>query len=342
MSVKFRDYYEVLGVKRDASEEQIRQAFRRLARKYHPDLNPRDKTAEEKFKEINEANEVLSDPEKRKRYDQLGANWKNGADFTPPPGWSGMGVDLGNLGEIFTGGGFSDFFETLFGGGRATTGTSDRRRRARQKGPSRGQDSEAEMAISLEDAHAGGRHRITIHATRPCPSCDGTGTASGVVCTTCRGSGHVISPRTIEVNIPPGAREGAIIKVPRQGQPGRGGGESGDLYIKLRLRPHPVFSISGDDITVDVQISPWEAVLGGQIEVPTIDGKAEIRIASGSQSGQRLRLRGQGMNKRGGGRGDQYVRLKIVVPTHPTESEKRLWREMSDASRFNPRSGWEK
>jgi curved DNA-binding protein len=341
--VKFKDYYEVLGVKRDASEEQIRQAYRKLARKHHPDLNPGDKAAEERFKEINEANEVLSDPEKRKRYDQLGANWRDGAEFTPPPGWGRVNVEYGDLRDIFgggatgtatSGGAFSDFFEMLFGGGRAEQADA---RGQRQRRRARGQDAEAEMEISLEDAHRGGRQRITMQAPRACPTCNGTGISSGVVCTTCRGTGQVISPKTIDVNIPPGARAGSIIKIPRQGQPGAGGAEPGDLFVKLQLKPHPTFTVTGDDLTTEVPLTPSEAVLGTSVEVPTMDGKAEMKVPAGSQSGQRLRLRGQGLNKRGGGRGDLYVRLKIVVPTHPNERERQLYEELASVSHFKPR-----
>jgi DnaJ-class molecular chaperone len=338
MAVKFKDYYEILGIKRDATEDQIRQAYRKLARKHHPDLNPGDKSAEEKFKEINEANEVLSDAEKRKRYDQLGANWQNGAEFTPPPGWGRVNVEYEDLGSIFSGGGFSDFFETLFGGARSS-GQTDSRRRSSSRSRAKGQDAEAEMEISLEDAHRGGRHRITLQGARACPTCNGTGAVGANVCPTCRGSGQVLSPKTIDVNIPPGAREGSVIKVAKQGQPGLGGSESGDLYIKLRVKPHPRFTVTGDDITTDLPITASEAVLGASIEAPTIDGKAEVKIPAGSQGGQRLRLRGQGLNKRGGGRGDAYVRLKIVVPTHPTEREKELYKELAEASQFKPRTG---
>ena len=340
MAVKFKDYYEVLGVKRDATDGQIRQAYRKLARKYHPDVNPGDKVAEDKFKGINEANEVLSDPEKRKRYDQLGLNWKNGAEFTPPPGWGRVNVQFDDLGGIFSGGGFSDFFETLFGGAKPT-GQSEHRRRATRGGTGRGQDAEAEMEISLEDAHGGGRHRITLQGTRACAACAGKGTTtSGVVCPTCRGAGQVLSPKTIDVNIPPAAREGSVIKVGQHGQPGTS--EPGDLYIKLKIKPHSIFTVSGDDITAEVPISPSEAVLGATIDVPTIDGKAEMKIPAGAQGGQRLRLRGQGLNRRGGGRGDQYVKLKVVVPTHPTDREKQLYRDLGEASHFDPRAGMEK
>ncbi len=336
MAVKFKDYYEVLGVKRDATDEQIRQAYRKLARKHHPDVNPGDRVAEDKFKEINEANEVLSDPEKRKRYDQLGPNWKNGAEFTPPPGWGHVNVPFDDLGGIFSGGGFSEFFETLFGGGAKTPSQTEHRRRSTRTRTGRGQDAEAEMEISLEDAHAGGRHRITLQGSRVCASCGGKGTTSGVVCKTCRGSGQVLSPKTIDVKIPPAAREGSVIKVGKQGQPG--GSEPGDLFIKLKIKPHPIFTVSGDDITAEVAVAPWEAVLGASIEVPTIDGKAEVRIPAGAQGGQRLRLRGQGLNKRDGGRGDQYVKLKVVVPTHPTDREKQLYRDLGEASDFDPRA----
>jgi DnaJ-class molecular chaperone len=332
MAVKFKDYYEVLGVKRDATESQVRQAFRKLARKYHPDVNPGNKDAEEKFKEINEAYEVLSDAEKRKRYDRLGPNWKNGAEFTPPPGWGRVRVDYEGFEEPSTGGGFSDFFEFLFGSGKSSSQEQTRRSK-----PVRGRDIETEMALSLEDAHRGGRHRITIQDTRTCPVCRGTGNAGGLICTSCRGAGRLLNPKTIGVNIPPGARDGSVIKVSKQGHRGTGGGDPGDLYIRLRIDPHPAFTVLGDDITVEVPIAPWEAVLGASIEAPSIDGKIELKIPAGAQGGQRLRLRGQGLNIRGGGRGDQYVKLKIVVPSSPTEKEKRLFKEMAEASRFNPR-----
>jgi DnaJ-class molecular chaperone len=338
--VKFKDYYELLGVKREATADQVRQAYRKLARKYHPDLNPGSKTAEDKFKEINEAYEVLSDTEKRKRYDQLGANWKEGAEFTPPAGW-GQGrvnVNVGDLSDLFgtAGGGFSDFFETLFGGTRSSQKTGQRARPPRPRS-ARGQDAEAEMSISLEDAHRGAVHRITLQGGRMCEACKGQGVFNGEQCAACRGTGQVMTPRVIDVKIRPGAREGAVIKVPRQGHPPIGRGEPGDLYIKLNVKPHSVFTVQNDDITAEIPITPAEAVLGAKIEVPTIDGKAEITIPPGSQGGQRLRLRGQGLNRRDGGRGDEYVKLKIVVPQDPTDREKNLYRELAQAGRDNPR-----
>jgi DnaJ-class molecular chaperone len=249
-----------------------------------------------------------------------------------------MRVEYGNIGDIFGGSGFSDFFETLFGGGKtAAQSDAGQRRRSARSRPTRGQDSEAEMTLSLEDAHRGGKHRITIQALKACPACNGSGSVNGAVCGVCRGAGQVISPRTMDVNIAAGGRDGSVIKLPRQGQPGTGGGEPGDLYVKLKIKPHPVFTVSGDDITAEVPITPSEAVLGARIEVPTIEGKAEMKVPTGSQGGQRLRLRGQGLNKRGGGRGDEYVKLKIVVPTSPSEREKELYKELASASKLNPR-----
>jgi len=325
--VRFKDYYETLGVKRDATDEQIRQAYRKLARKYHPDLNPRDRAAEDKFKQINEANEVLSDPEKRRRYDQLGPNWKDGAEFATPPGWSGVNVEFRDVGSVF-GGGFSDFFESLFGGTNRAKGPEPRKRTRR---PTRAQTVEAEMEIPLEDAHSGGRQRVTIQAVNVCRSCGGGGNTSSGVCPVCRGSGQIAAPKTIDVNIPPGARDGSVIKIKGQGQAAE------DLLVKLRIKPHPQFKVSGDDLIAEVGIAPWEAVLGASIEVPVLDGKVEARIPAGSQNGQKLRLKGQGLNKRGGGRGDEYVKLKILVPTHVTDEEKDLYSQLARKSRFKPR-----
>jgi DnaJ-class molecular chaperone len=333
MAVKFQDYYEVLGVPRTASEDEIRKAFRKLARKYHPDVNPGDKSAEEKFKQINEANEVLSDSEKRKRYDQLGQNWKAGADFTPPPGWEGMRVEYGDLGDLFGSGrgssGFSDFFESLFGGRRSSRAGAGFRMR--------GQDIEAEVALPIEAAHRGMTRSLTLQATETCPDCAGTGRKENKMCPTCRGAGLVSRPKSLEVNIPAGVREGSVIRLAGQGDPGTDGGPPGDLFLHVRLQPHPLFRIQGDDIQIELPVAPWEAALGGKANVPTIDGPVEMTIPAGAQGGLRLRLRGQGLNRRGGGRGDEYVKLKIVIPPKLTDAEKDLFQKLAAQSRFNAR-----
>ena len=345
MATKIKDYYDVLGVKRGASDNEIKQAYRKLARKFHPDLNPGDKVAEEKFKELQEAYDVLSDPENRKLYDQYGENWravKAGAG-APPPGWEGAqrsarragpsagGFDFGDFdfGSFRSeGAGGFDIFEEMFGGAG--------RGRGRRSG--RGADIEAELELSLEEAHRGGRRTLEMQMAEPCPTCGGTGLKDGKPCETCRGSGQVLKPKTIEVNIPPGVRDGSTIRLAGQGGTGSNGSEPGDLYLRVRLRPHPVFMVKGDDLEVELPIAPWEAVLGARVEAPTIDGKVELKIPPGANSGQRLRLRNQGLNKRKGGRGDEYVRLKIVVPKDVSPEERRLYEELQRVSRFEPRS----
>lgn len=358
---KNKDYYEVLGVKRDAPEDEIKKAYRKLARKYHPDLNPGDKAAEEQFKLLQQAYDVLSNAEDRKLYDQYGENWravKAGAGAPPPPGYEGYqgyegagrsarggaGAGPGGRGFNFddfdfsrfratgTGGtspGGFDIFEEMFGGGFG-------RGRATRSG--RGRDIEAELETSLEEAHRGGRRTLQMQTSEVCPTCGGTGVKDGKVCETCGGAGEVARPKTIEVNIPPGVRDGSTIRVPGQGGAGSNGSEPGDLYLHIRLRPHPVFTVKGDDLETELPIAPWEAVLGAKVEAPTIDGKVELTIPAGAKNEQRLRLRGQGLNKRKGGRGDEYVRLKIVVPKDVSPEERRLYEELKRVSRFQPRS----
>ena len=311
MAVKFRDYYDVLGLARTATEDEIKKAYRTLARKYHPDVNPGDKTAEEKFKELNEAYAVLSDPEKRKRYDQLGANWKTGSDFTPPPGWEYAQGNYEDLGDIFGGAGagrsatgFSDFFESLFGARRGT--------RAGPGFAMRGADIEAEIVLTLEETHRGVTRSITLQ--------------------------NPTGPKTLDVTIPAGVREGSVIRLAGQGMPGTGNAPAGDLLLHVRLRPHPLFTVVGEsDIQIDLPVAPWEAALGARVTVPTLDGSVEMTIPAGSQGGQQLRLRDQGLRQRQGGRGAEYVRLRIVNPPRLTESEKELYEKMAKASRFNAR-----
>ena len=311
MAVQFRDYYDVLGLARTATEEDIKKAYRALARKYHPDINPGDATAEEKFKELNEAHTVLSDPEKRERYDQLGADWQTGSDFTPPPGWEGGRGQYEDLGDLFGAAGsgrgaagFSDFFESLFGarGPRAGTGFA-----------MRGADIEGDLFLTLEDVHRGVTRSITLQS----PS----------------------GPRTLDVAIPAGVREGSVIRLAGQGMPGTSNAPSGDILLRVRLQPHPLFSVLGDgDIQIDLPIAPWEAALGARVTAPTLDGSVEMTIPPGAQGGQRLRLRGQGLNRpRGSGRGDAYVRLKLVIPSQLTDAEKALFAKLAAESHFNAR-----
>jgi curved DNA-binding protein len=335
MAVTFKDYYDILGVSRTSTLDDIRQAYRKLARKFHPDVNPGDKSAEEKFKDINEAYEVLSDEQKRKSYDRLGANWRAGADFTPPPQSAEDTFEFRDFGGAFGGNGdargFSDFFESLFGGRGARAGPGFRMG---------GQDVEAEISLSLEEAHRGGQQTISLQVTEPCDRCHGSGSIDGKVCPTCRGTGIVRRPRTLSVTIPPGVRDGSVIRLAGQGEAGANAGPAGDLLLRVRIEPHPVFKlIPPGDVETELPIAPWEAALGLKVTVPTLDGPVEVTVPAGASSGQRLRLRGRGLNKRGGGRGDQYVRLKIVMPPKLTAKEKDLFEQLAAISDFNPRSG---
>lgn len=335
MAVKFRDYYEVLGVAKTATEDEIKSAYRKLARKYHPDVNPGDKSAEEKFKELNEAYEVLSDADKRKRYDQLGQNWKAGEDFRPPPGWEGANVEFGDFGDLFgkgrAQGGFSDFFESLFGGRRGARGGAGF--------AMPGQDVEAEIALTLEEAHRGGKRNITLQLTETCPDCRGSGSKDGkTVCPTCRGAGAIRRPKSLEVTIPVGVRDGSVIRLAGQGEPGSNGAAAGDLFLRVRIQPHRLFNVVGEnDVQIELPVAPWEAAFGAKIPVPTLEGPGEMKIPPGAQAGQRLRLRGQGLNRRGGGRGDEYVKIKIVNPPKLTPKEKELFEKLAAESRFNAR-----
>jgi len=345
MAVKTKDYYEILGVGRNASADEIKTAYRKLARKFHPDLNPGDKPAEERFKELQEAYDVLSDTENRKLFDRYGENWKavKQGGGPPPPGWEGAratrgpttgGVNFEDFDfESFGGAGGFDIFEEMFGGARGRAGAG----RGRRSG--RGQDVEAELVVSLEEAHLGVRRTLQMQVAEVCPTCNGTGFVNeNKTCQTCRGLGQVMKPKTLEVNIPAGVRDGSTVRLAGQGGPGMNGSEPGDLYLHIRLRPHLQFTVRGDDVEVELPVAPWEVVLGTRVEVPTIDGQVEMTIPAGAQSGQRLRLRGQGLNKRRGGRGDEYARLKVVTPKEASTEERRLYEELRDVSRFVPRA----
>ena len=297
MAVAFRDYYETLGVPRDATSEQIRSAYRKLARRYHPDLND-DEDAEERFKELAEAYEVLSDAEKRERYDRLGANWRDGEDVSGAPGFEGFGrASSDGVRFEFGDGGFSDFFESLFGSAR----TGEVRMR--------GADLEAVVDLSLEEAAAGGPLRISLE--------DG---------------------RSFTVNVPAGVRDGQRIRLAGRGGEGIGGGSTGDLYLRVRLRPHSTFRVEGRDLHLDVPVTPWDAALGTTLELPTLTGRAKVRLPAGSSSGRRLRLRGEGMPDRQGRTGDLYARVQIVVPRELDERERQLFEELRGASSFHPQA----
>jgi curved DNA-binding protein len=314
MAVAFRDYYEVLGVPRDASTEDIRRAYRKLAREYHPDVN-KDPGAEDRFKEVSEAYEVLRDPEKRERYDRLGANWRAGQDVsdTPgfdgfaggaPPGFGGFG---GDTRVEFGDSGFSDFFEGMFGGRTRTRGRAG----GGFDGFSvRGSDQEATLELSLEEAARGGRRRISL----------GTG-------------------RDYEVNIPAGVVDGQRIRLAGEGSSGAGGGRSGDLFLRVRLKPDPRFRVEGRDIYTDIRVAPWEAALGASVEVRTLTGTTRVKVPAGSSSDRKLRLRGKGLPSPGGKGGDLYAVVKIMVPRKLNTEERELFERLASVSSFDPRAG---
>ena len=335
MSVKFQDYYETLGVPRTASKDEIQRAYRKLAKQYHPDVN-KAPDAEKKFKQASEAYEVLSDPDKRQRYDQLGADYKEGQEFKPPPGWEHADVGGGGGGFNFSGGDFSDFFEAFFGrgarrqhGGGANVedmfenigGRRSGKARARRT-PTRGGDVEAQINITLEDACHGSAKDIALQPAA------GEFSATG--------------SRSLRVKIPPGVTDGSTIRLAGQGQPGENGAPAGDLLLRVKLTPHPRYEVvpGSADLTADVKITPWEAALGAKVDVPTLDGPVSLSIPPGASSGQKLRLRGKGMPTRGtkgGDRGDLFVRILIAVPKTLTDEERELFEKLKQASKFDPR-----
>ena len=313
--MEYKDYYKVLGTARNATQDEIKRAYRKLARKYHPDVS-KETGAEAKFKEVGEAYEVLKDPEKRAAYDQLGSNWKAGQDFRPPPDWD-TGFEFSGGG--FTGGDasdFSDFFETLFGRGFGGAARGGGRTSFRAKG----QDHSAKVLIDLEDAFQGANRNITLRV----PEVDS--------------QGHVYTrERTLNVRIPKGVKEGQLIRLAGQGSPGTGGGEPGDLYLEINFRPHPFFRAEGRDLNLDLPIAPWEAALGATVKAPTPAGVVDLKVPPGSDSGRKLRLKGRGIP--GDPPGDLYAVLRVVAPPAEDERVKTLYRELERATRFNPRQG---
>lgn len=322
--MEYKDYYAILGLDKKASDDDIKKAYRRLARKYHPDVS-KEANAEDKFKDVQEAYEVLKDPKKREAYDQLGSNWRAGQDFRPPPGWNANsqfytegGFDQEDLG------GFSDFFANLFGGGGAHM-------RGRRHGFQRedfsgfkqaGGDQHAKVLITLEDAFKGATKAIHLQV----PEVD----ASGQV---------AYKTKTLKITIPAGAYEGQQLRLAKQGAPGIGGGPAGDLYLEIEIEPHPLYTVQGKDIYLTLPVSPWEAALGTSVTVPTLAGKVALKLAAGSQAGQKLRLKGRGMPSKDGS-GDQFVILQILVPEPKTDDQRELYQKMSELMPFNPRAAW--
>lgn len=357
-----RDYYEVLGVAREASADEIKKAYRKLARQYHPDVRPGDKEAEAKFKEATEAYEVLSDPEKRQRYDQFGH-----AGTDPNHGFGGFGQgDFGSFGDIF-----GDIFDMFGGGG------------GRRQGPRRGADLRYDLELSFEEAAFGVKKEITVprqetcgecqgsgaapgthpatcpqcHGTgqikmvqatpfgrvqtsRPCHACRGEGKIISTPCRTCNGQGKVRQVRTIEIKIPAGAEDGLHLRLNGDGEAGDKGGTPGDLYVVVSVKPHKIFQREGNEVFCEIPVSFVTAALGGEVEVPTLDGKVKIKVPEGTQTGTMFRLKGHGIPyRRGNGRGDQHVKVLVVTPTKLTERQKELLQEFSESATAEQQMG---
>ena len=324
MAVSYQDYYEILGVPRDASAKDIKAAYRKLARKWHPDLHAGEKKAEaeEKIKRINEAYEVLKDSEKRAKYDKLGKNWQAGQDFSS----YGDGAHFYQSGNINPEdlGGFSDFFNSIFGGqtrARSSAYTSF----ARQ-----GQDVETNLELSLEELFRGGSKSIRLSSRQICPDCQGQGVQGQGFCSHCGGTGSLPQEKNLEVKIPAGIYEGSTIRLKGQGGQGLGGGAPGDLYLKVTLLPHPHFKVKDQDLEAKLVLRPEQAVLGAKVSVPTMEGSVTVTIPANSHSGSRLRLKGKGLPLKDGSRGNQYIAIEIDTPRDLSAEELELYRQLKD------------
>jgi curved DNA-binding protein len=310
MAAQYKDYYQSLGVPRTATADELKKSFRKLAREFHPDVAKDKKKAEEKFKEINEAYEVLSDADKRKKYDELGANWKSGAEFRPPPGHGGFGGGqsfrggAGRGGGVefeFQGTGFSDFFEQMFGAQRRGGMGGGRGGFAGEQMGEPSRDIEGDIMVTLEEAKAGSVRTVTVR--------------------------HENRTDSQQVKIPAGITEGQKLRIVGRGEGG------GDLYLRVKLAKHPDFEVDGHNLIFELELAPWEAALGAEIAVPTLDGQVNIKIPAGTASGKKLRVRGRGLGKTG----DLLVATKIVVPAKITDAQKKLWESLAKESKFNPR-----
>lgn len=313
-----KDFYDALGVSRTATDKEIRSAYRRLARKYHPDVNPNDKAAEARFKEVNAAHEVLSDAAKRKKYDRWGDRWEMADQMEAAgarPGANPFGGRNGAAGAEGAGD-FGSIFETFF-----------RRERSgprAQPGNRRGQDVETPVEISLEEAFHGTSRTVNLQSTDLCATCGGTGEIAGAICHACDGTGTAARPRRLEVRIPAGVKTGSRVRVAGEGRPGAGRGATGDLYLVVTVLPHARFERRGDDLHLEADVPLLDAVLGGELTIQTIDGRVALRIPELTQNGRQIRLAGKGMPVLGDGgrRGDLFVRVRVALPDHLTPEER--------------------
>jgi DnaJ-class molecular chaperone len=332
--MNYKDYYQILGVPKNAAEKDIKSAYRKLAKKWHPDANPgNQKEAEDKFKAIQEAYEVLGDSDKRRKYDMLGSNWQEAAQQAEQQRRyrsaqsDAFQFDFGDFGSGSSGAGpsgFSDFFDMFFSGvGRRST--------AQSAGfAQRGQDLETTIELSLRDVYDGGKKSISLQLEDVCPRCRGTGTVSGALCPQCHGTGRLLTTKKFEVTIPRGIGEGQRIRLAGQGGAGIGGGPNGDLFLVVRIKDDPTYKRKGDDLYVDLPVSIYDLALGGEVKVPTMAGQVAMTIPAGTQSNRLLRLGGKGMPKvRDGGSGDQYVRLVGQLPANLSDKEKKLFKELA-------------
>ena len=324
-----KNYYEILGIKRDASQKEVKSAYRRLARKHHPDVNPGDKGAEGRFKEINQAFEVLSDAEKRAKYDRYGENWEQAEAFEKARAAAGarggaqtFTFDINDLlrrqGQG-GGGGFEDILGGIFGGGRG------------RRGPARGQNVEYTAEITLEEAYHGTTRTLQLQSQEACPTCGGRGEIAGAVCHACEGAGAVLRPKRIEVKVPAGAKDGTRVRIAGEGSPGMGGGPRGDLYVVVKVRPHARFERRGDDLVEEVSVPVEDAVLGGEVAVQTIAGKRiAVTIPPLTQNGRTIRLAGLGMPKldHKGTHGDLLVKVRLAIPEKLTDEERALFEQL--------------
>jgi curved DNA-binding protein len=333
MAVEFRDYYVILGVSRSADEEEIRRAFRKLARLYHPDMTGNDRRAEDRFKEINEAYEVLGDSERRKKYDEFTLMWPNGNDWQFPPAWEDPDskAKTGRSDHFtFTGTGFSDFFEQLFGqnANPKPPGSKSPGAEFYQDTANEGNDLETDLYVSLEEVARGSTRPVTLRRAVRCMRCYGMGQYNAHSCESCHGQGNIVQTSSFQVKVPPGIPEGACLRVGGQGEKGLVG-EAGDLYLKVRYTKHPEFKVDNGQLVYELEIPAWQAALGATASVPTFSGRVNIKIPAGAQPGQKLRLKGRGLPQLKGGAGDFFVQIKVQVPSATDSRQKQLWEELA-------------